>query len=156
MAGQCPVKMGFFRSNAWMTGHFVLSFMLLKKKLIRNFLNEVEPELLMLVKEKKKKTTREKKETTRPRTCIIIHWRHLNSVLIGYKHTANSCWLCFHYVIPKDNSLYTCRSDVIPTENSVYEYRSDVTKYANQQFEQHCHGGVKVCHVDKGRFGPPS
>ena len=40
------------------------------------------------------------------------------SILIGYKHAANSCWLCFHYVIPADNSFYTCRSDVIPTDNS--------------------------------------
>ena len=40
------------------------------------------------------------------------------SILIGYKHAANSCWLCFHYVIPTDNSFYTCRSDVIPTDNS--------------------------------------
>ena len=27
------------------------------------------------------------------------------SILIGYKHAANSCWLCFHYVIPTDNSF---------------------------------------------------
>ena len=40
------------------------------------------------------------------------------SILIGYKHAANSCWLCFRYVIPTDNSFYTCRSDVIPTDNS--------------------------------------
>ena len=40
------------------------------------------------------------------------------SILIGYKHAANSCWLCIRYVIPTDNSFYTCRSDVIPTDNS--------------------------------------
>ena len=40
------------------------------------------------------------------------------SILIGYKHAANSCWLCFRYVIPTDNSFYTCRSDVIHTDNS--------------------------------------
>ena len=40
------------------------------------------------------------------------------SILIGYKHAANSCWLYFRYVIPTDNSFYTCRSDVIPTDNS--------------------------------------
>ena len=40
------------------------------------------------------------------------------SILIGYKHAANSCWLCFRYVIPTDNSFYTCRSDVVPTDNS--------------------------------------
>ena len=40
------------------------------------------------------------------------------SILIGYKHAANSCWLCFRYVIPTDNSFYTCRGDVIPTDNN--------------------------------------
>ena len=48
---------------------------------------------------------------------IIIHWCH-NSILIGYKHAANSCLLCFSYVIPTDSRFYICRIDVIPTDNS--------------------------------------
>ena len=38
--------------------------------------------------------------------------------MIGYKHAANSCLLCFSYVIPTDNRFYICKSDVIPTDNS--------------------------------------
>ena len=49
---------------------------------------------------------------------ILLYIGVTVSILIGYKHAANSCWLCFHYVIPTDNSFYTCRSDVIPTDNS--------------------------------------
>ena len=29
------------------------------------------------------------------------------------KHAANSCFLCFSYVIPTDNRFYLCRIDVI-------------------------------------------
>ena len=47
------------------------------------------------------------------------------SILIGYKHAANSCWLCFRYVVPTDNSFYACRSGVIPTDNSFM--RAEVT-----------------------------
>ena len=38
--------------------------------------------------------------------------------MIGYKHAANSCLLCFSYVTPTDNRFYICKSDVIPTDNS--------------------------------------
>ena len=41
-----------------------------------------------------------------------------SSILIGYKHAANSCLLCFSYVIPTNNRFYICRIDVIPTDNS--------------------------------------
>ena len=41
-----------------------------------------------------------------------------SSILIGYKHAANSCLLCFSYVIPTDNRFYICKIDVIPTDNS--------------------------------------
>ena len=57
----------------------------------------------------------------------IIHWcRQLD--LIGYKHAANSCFLCFSYVIPTDNRFYICKIDVIPTDNSLMraECRIDV------------------------------
>ena len=41
-----------------------------------------------------------------------------SSILIGYKHAANSCLLCFSYVILTNNRFYICRIDIIPTDNS--------------------------------------
>ena len=43
---------------------------------------------------------------------------YTTAILIGYKHAANSCSLCFSYVISTDNKFYICRIDVIPTDNS--------------------------------------
>ena len=51
---------------------------------------------------------------------IIIHWcHHASSILIGYKHAANSCLLSFSYVISTDNRFYICRIDVIPIQTIV-------------------------------------
>ena len=50
--------------------------------------------------------------------CILLYIGVTSSILIGYKHAANSCLLCFSYVIPTDNRFYICKSDVIPTDNS--------------------------------------
>ena len=41
-----------------------------------------------------------------------------SSILIGYKHAANSYLLCFSYVIPTDNRFFLCKSDFIATDNS--------------------------------------
>ena len=49
---------------------------------------------------------------------VLLYIGVTSSILIGYKHTANSCLLCFSYVIPTNNRFYTCRIDVIPTDNS--------------------------------------
>ena len=38
--------------------------------------------------------------------------------MTGNKHAANSCFLCFSYVISTDNNFYIYRIDVIPTDNS--------------------------------------
>ena len=46
---------------------------------------------------------------------IIIHWFHQ---LDFDWHAANSCLLCYSYVIPTNNRFYICRIDVIPTDNS--------------------------------------
>ena len=43
-----------------------------------------------------------------------------SSILIGYKHAANSCLLCFYRIIPTDHSFYICRIDVIPTDKSFF------------------------------------
>ena len=49
---------------------------------------------------------------------ILLYIVVTSSILIGYKHAANSCLLCFSYVIPTNNRFYICRIDVIPTDNS--------------------------------------
>ena len=51
---------------------------------------------------------------------ILLYIGVTSSILIGYKHAANSCLLCFSYVIhvPTNNRFYICRIDVIPTDNS--------------------------------------
>ena len=49
---------------------------------------------------------------------LLLYIGVTSSILIGYKHAANSCLLCFSYVIPTDNRFYICRIDVIPTDNS--------------------------------------
>ena len=49
---------------------------------------------------------------------ILLYIGVTSSILIGYKHAANSCLLCFSYVIPTDNRFYICKSDVILTDNS--------------------------------------
>ena len=49
---------------------------------------------------------------------IIIYFGVTSSILIGYKHAANSCLLCFSYIIPTDNRFCICGIDVIPTDNS--------------------------------------
>ena len=43
-----------------------------------------------------------------------------SSILICYKHAADSCLLCFSYVISTDYRFYICRIDVIPTDNSFF------------------------------------
>ena len=48
---------------------------------------------------------------------VLLYIGVNSSTLIGYKHVANSCLLCFSYVIPKDNRFYICRIDVIRREN---------------------------------------
>ena len=49
---------------------------------------------------------------------VLLYIGVTSSILIGYKHAASSCLLCFSHVIPTDNRFYICRSDVIPTDNS--------------------------------------
>ena len=49
---------------------------------------------------------------------LLLYIGVTSSILIGYKHAANSCLLCFSYVIPTNNRFYICRIDVIPTDNS--------------------------------------
>ena len=49
---------------------------------------------------------------------VLLYIGVTSSILIGYKHAANSCLLCFSYVIPTDNRFYICKSDIIPTDNS--------------------------------------
>ena len=49
---------------------------------------------------------------------VLLYIGVTSSILIGYKHAANSCLLCFSYVIPTNNRFYICRIDVIPTDNS--------------------------------------
>ena len=66
-----------------------------------------------------------------------------SSFLIGYKHAANSCLLCFSYVIPTDNRFYICRIDVIPTDNS-FMHAEVTSPNTNQQFDQFCHGGAQL------------
>ena len=39
------------------------------------------------------------------RVLLLIYISVTSSILIGYKHAANSCLLCFSYVIPTDNSF---------------------------------------------------
>ena len=51
-----------------------------------------------------------------------------DSNLTGYKHAANSCLLCFSYVIPTGNSFYICKSDFIPTDNSFMHAEVTSTK----------------------------
>ena len=50
---------------------------------------------------------------------LLLYIGVTSSILIGYKHAADSCSLCFSYVIPTDNRFYICKSDVIPTDNSL-------------------------------------
>ena len=38
-------------------------------------------------------------------TPLLLDVGVTNSILIGYKYAANSCLLCFSYIIPTDNSF---------------------------------------------------
>ena len=49
---------------------------------------------------------------------LLLYIGVTSLILIGYEHAANSCLLCFSFVIPTDIRFYICRSDVIPTDNS--------------------------------------
>ena len=57
--------------------------------------------------------------------CILLYIGFTISIFLGYKHAANSCFLCFSYVISTDNRFCICRIDVIPTDNSFM--RAEVT-----------------------------
>ena len=55
---------------------------------------------------------------TQRRLEKILYTGVTRSILIGYEHAANSCLLCFYYVIPTGNRFYICRIGIIPTDNS--------------------------------------
>ena len=72
---------------------------------------------------------------------IIIHWcHHASSILIGYKHAANSCLLSFSYVISTDIRFYICIIDVISTDNSIMhaKVRSPKTLSSRQEKRRLC------------------
>ena len=74
---------------------------------------------------------------------VLLYIGVTSSILIGYKHAANSCLLCFSYVIPTNNRFYICRIDVIPTDNS-FMHAEVTSPDTNQQFDQFCHGGGQL------------
>ena len=60
------------------------------------------------------------------------------SVLLGYKHSANSGWHS-RYAISTDNSFHACRSDVISTDNSfVHEGMTSFCKQVVYKFIRRC------------------
>ena len=72
---------------------------------------------------------------------IIIHWcHHASSILIGYKHAANSCLLSFSYVISTDIRFYICIIHVISTDNSIMhgKVRSPKTLSSRQEKRRLC------------------
>ena len=52
-------------------------------------------------------------EPMRARDFVLLYIGVTSSILIGYKHAANSCLLCFSYVIPTNSRFYICRIDII-------------------------------------------
>ena len=48
------------------------------------------------------------------------------SILIGYRHAANSWWFCFCYIIHTDNSFYACKCGIISTVSYMFAHRGDV------------------------------
>ena len=65
----------------------------------------------------KREGAKKKKRKTHDYNLLLLYIGVTSSILIGYKHAANSCLLCFSYVIPTNNTFYICRIDVIPTDN---------------------------------------
>ena len=75
---------------------------------------------------------------------LLLYIGVTSSILIGYKDPANSCLLCFSYVIPTDNRFYICRIDVIPTDNSFMHAEVTSPNTLTRQFDQFCHGGAQL------------